>query len=127
MEFLDDYITTGSNSSSSPNDDEALGDDADLDDMESPYFIKCKQYTSQLLAHHLWPLTDSVFEAEVTKTITKAPVQDASLKIGPVVGGVASSNAHPLVKQAIKLLSMYENCMPKERSVSELPSSTGFG
>ncbi|EWZ01815.1 hypothetical protein FOYG_01305 [Fusarium oxysporum NRRL 32931] len=89
---------------------------ADLDDMESPYFIKCKQYTSQLLAHHLWPLTDIVFEAEVTKTITKAPVQDASLKIGPVVGGVASSNAHPLVKQAIKLLSMYENCMPKERS-----------
>ncbi|CAF3531551.1 unnamed protein product, partial [Fusarium graminearum] len=88
----------------------------DLDDMESPYFLKCKQYTSQLLAHHLWPLTDIVFEAEVTKTIAKAPLQDASLMIGPVVGGVASSNAHPLVKQAIKLLSMYENCMPKERS-----------
>ncbi|KAF4961913.1 hypothetical protein FSARC_9989 [Fusarium sarcochroum] len=89
---------------------------ADLDDMESPYFIKCKQYTSQLLAHHLWPLTDTVFEAEVTKSIAKAAVQDASLKIGPVVGGVASSNAHPLVKQAVKLLGMYEHCMPKERS-----------
>ncbi|KAF4338884.1 oligomeric golgi complex subunit 3 [Fusarium beomiforme] len=80
----------------------------DFDDMESPYFVKCKQYTSQLLAHHLWPLTDIVFEAEVTKTITKAPVQDASLKIGAVIGGVASSNAHPLVKQAIKLLVSLE-------------------
>ncbi|KAJ4235614.1 Golgi transport complex subunit 3 [Fusarium solani] len=89
---------------------------ADLDDIESPYFIKCKQYTSQLLAHHLWTLTDNAFEAEVTKSITRAPVQDASLKIGPVVGGVASSNAHPLVKQAIKLLGMYEHCMPKERA-----------
>ncbi|KAM0195515.1 hypothetical protein ACHAPA_003019 [Fusarium lateritium] len=89
---------------------------ADLDDEESPYFIKCKQYTSQLLAHHLWPMTDTVFEAEVSKTIAKAPMQDASLKIGPVVGGVASSNAHPLVKQAIKLLGMYDNCMPKDRS-----------
>ncbi|KAM5352018.1 hypothetical protein ACJ41O_004741 [Fusarium nematophilum] len=93
---------------------------ADLDDMESPYFLKCKQYTSQLLAHHLWPLTDTAFEAEVTKSITRAVVQDSSLKIGPVVGGVASSNAYPLVKQAIKLLGMYEHCMPKERAVQQL-------
>ncbi|KAJ3524119.1 hypothetical protein NM208_g12179 [Fusarium decemcellulare] len=89
---------------------------ADLDDIESPYFIKCKQYTSQLLAHHLWTLTDAAFEAEITKSITRATVQDSSLKIGPVVGGVASSNAYPLVKQAIKLLGMYEHCMPKERA-----------
>lgn len=91
---------------------------ADRDDFESPYFSKCRQYTSQLLLHHLWPFIDTAFEAEVAKTITKAVTQDSSLKIGPVVGGVASSNAHPLVKQAVKLLGMYEHCMPKERAVS---------
>ncbi|KAH7154931.1 Sec34-like family-domain-containing protein [Dactylonectria estremocensis] len=88
----------------------------EFDEVESPYFSKSKQYTSQLLVHHLWPLTDAAFEVEVTKSITKAAAPDTLLKIGPVVGGVASSNAHPLVKQAIKLLAMYEHCMPKERA-----------
>ncbi|KAI5466859.1 Sec34-like family-domain-containing protein [Mariannaea sp. PMI_226] len=88
----------------------------EMDDEESPFFTKCKQYTSQLLVHHLWPITDAAFEAEVTKSITKGVAQDSSLKIGPVVGGVASSNAYPLVKEAIKLLAMYEHCMPKERT-----------
>lgn len=91
---------------------------AEFDEVESPYFSKCKQYTSQLLVNHLWPLTDTAFDAEVTKSITKAAAPDTSLKIGPVVGGVASSNAHPLVKQAIKLLAMYEHCMPKERAAT---------
>lgn len=91
---------------------------AEVDDEESPFFTKSKQYTSQLLVHHLWPMTDTAFEAEVTKSITKGSAQDSALKIGPVIGGVASSNAYPLVKQAVKLLAMYEHCMPKERAVS---------
>ncbi|KAK7408278.1 Golgi transport complex subunit 3 [Neonectria punicea] len=89
---------------------------AEFDEVESPYVAKCKQYASQLLVHQLWPLTDTAFEAEITKAITKATTQDSSLKIGPVIGGVASSNAFPVVKQAIKLLSIYEHCMPKERA-----------
>ena len=91
---------------------------AEMDDLESAYFSKCKQYASQLIVHHLWPLVDAAFETEVNKSITRATVQDSALKIGPVVGGVASSNAYSPVKQAIKLLAMYEHCMPKERTVS---------
>lgn len=93
---------------------------AELDDLESPYFSKCKQYASQLIVHHLWPLVDNAFDAEVNKSITRATVQDNTLKIGPVEGGVASTNACAPVKQAIKLLAMYEHCMPKERTVSHV-------
>ncbi|KAF7560075.1 hypothetical protein G7046_g4055 [Stylonectria norvegica] len=90
---------------------------AEIDELvESPYFGKCKQYASRLLAEHLWPLTDNAFDAEVIKSITKAVVQDGSLKIGPVVGGVSSSNAYTPVKQAVRLLAMYEHCMPKDRA-----------
>lgn len=93
---------------------------AESDELESPYFSKCKQYASQLLVHHLWPMVDTLFDAEVYKSISRAAVQDSALKIGPVIGGVASSNAYSPVKQAIKLLAMYENCMPKERAVSDV-------
>ena len=95
---------------------------AEVDELESPYFSKCKQYASQLIVHHLWPVVDNAFDAEVNKSISRAVVQDSALKIGPVVGGVASSNAYAPVKQAIKLLAMYEHCMPKERTVSLLSS-----
>jgi hypothetical protein len=88
------------------------------DDDDSPFFRKCREYAARLLVEHLWPFTDTAFETETTKSITKATVQDSSLKIGPVVGGVASSNAHPLVKRATELLAMFDQAMPKERSVS---------
>lgn len=92
---------------------------ADPEDDESPFFRKSREYAARLLVENLWPFTDTLFEAEITKTIAKAVVQDSSLKIGPVVGGIASSNAHAVVKRAIELLSMYEHSMPKERSVSD--------
>ncbi|GAB0134637.1 hypothetical protein EsDP_00002999 [Epichloe bromicola] len=86
------------------------------DEEESHSTRKHREYAARLLVDHLWPFTDNAFEAEITKSITKAVVQDVDLKIGPVVDGVASSNAHPLVKRAIDLLSMFDQAMPKERS-----------
>lgn len=90
---------------------------ADMDEEESLSFRKYREYAARLLADYLWTFTDNLFEAEIIKSITKAPTQDGSLKIGPVVDGVASSNAYPLVKRAIELLAMFDQAMPKERSV----------
>lgn len=91
---------------------------AEVEEDESPFFRKSKEYAAQLLVWSLWPFTDSCFDAEITKSITKAVVQDGALTISPVQGGVASSNAYPLVKRAIELLAMFDQAMPKERSVS---------
>ncbi|PTB69213.1 Sec34-domain-containing protein [Trichoderma citrinoviride] len=94
---------------------------ADVDEEDSPSFRKYKEYAARLLADHLWPFTDGLFEAEIVRSIAKAPTQDGLLKIGPVVGGVASSNAYPLVKRAIELLAMFDQAMPKERSAKNSP------
>lgn len=90
---------------------------ADMDEEESPSSRKYKEYAARLLADHLWTFTDNTFDAEITKSISKATVQDSSLKIDPVTGGVSSSNAFPLVKRAMELLVMFDQAMPKERSV----------
>lgn len=91
---------------------------SEQDEEESHSITKHREYAARLLVDHLWPFTDNVFDAEITKSVSKAPMQDADLKIGPVVDGVASSNAYPLVKRAMELLSMFDQAMPKERSVS---------
>lgn len=89
------------------------------DGSESHSTRKHREYATRLLVDHLWPFTDDAFDAEISKSITKAVVQDVDLRIGPVVDGVASYNAHPLVKKALDLLSMFDQAMPKERSVSK--------
>jgi hypothetical protein len=89
---------------------------AEIDDEESPFFRKCREYAARLLVDHLWPFADGLFEAEITKTISKATMQDSALKMVPVEGGIASSNAYHLVKKAIELLAMFDQAMPKERS-----------
>ncbi|WYZ34121.1 hypothetical protein EsH8_I_000397 [Colletotrichum jinshuiense] len=88
----------------------------DYDDEESPFARQCRELSARLLTEHLWVFTDSSFEAEIAKAVTKAPVKDDALTIGPVSNGVSSSNAFPPVKQALKLLAMYDQAMPKERS-----------
>ncbi|KAL0939690.1 golgi complex component [Colletotrichum truncatum] len=88
----------------------------DYEEEESPFARQCRELSARLLTEHLWVFTDNFFEAEITKTVTKAAVKDDALTIGPVVNGVSSSNAYPTVKQALKLLSMYDQAMPKERS-----------
>lgn len=93
---------------------------SDPDEEETPFFQKCREYAARLLVQHLWPFTDTAFEAEVTKSISKGAVQDSELTISAVEGGVAASNAHPLVKKAVGLLAMFDQAMPKERSVSAL-------
>ncbi|OTA90869.1 hypothetical protein M434DRAFT_397644 [Hypoxylon sp. CO27-5] len=90
----------------------------EYDEEETRYSIHCHDLTARLLIEHLWPFTDNAFEAEVTKSISKAPISPDSLKIAPVVNGVASSNAHPITKRALELLAMYDQAMPKERSSS---------
>ncbi|KND93008.1 Conserved oligomeric Golgi complex subunit 3 [Tolypocladium ophioglossoides CBS 100239] len=89
---------------------------AEIDEENSPSSRKYREYAARLLVDHLWPFTDNAFAAEITKSIAKASVQDGALKIGPVVHGVSSSNAYPLVKRAIELLAMFDQAMPKERS-----------
>lgn len=90
----------------------------DYDDDESPFVRHCRELSARLLTEHLWPFTDAAFETELTKTISKTVINNAELKIGPVVGGVASSNAYPPVKKALQLLALFDQSMPKERSVS---------
>ena len=99
----------------------------EYDDEETRYSLHCHELTARLLTEHLWPLTDASFEAEVTKSISKAPIATDVLKITPVVNNVVSSNAYPVTKRALELLAMYDEAMPKERSVSschyKIPSS----
>lgn len=90
----------------------------EADEDETELAKKLREYAARLLVDHLWPFTDAAFETEVTKAITKAAMDDSSLTIGPVVDGIAWSNAYPVTKKAIELLSMFDQAMPKERSVS---------
>ncbi|ORY67228.1 Sec34-like family-domain-containing protein [Pseudomassariella vexata] len=93
----------------------------EYDEEESRYTQHCQQLSARLLLEHLWPLTDKAFENEITKSISKHPLSPETLKIGPVVNGVASSNAHPITKRALELLGMYDQAMPKERSQKSSP------
>ncbi|KAI0024080.1 Sec34-like family protein [Xylariomycetidae sp. FL0641] len=93
----------------------------EYDEEESRYSIHCHDLTARLLTEHIWPFTDALFDAEVTKSITKATVSPEALKITPVVDGVASSNAFPVAKRALELLAMYDQAMPKERSQKSSP------
>ncbi|KAM3533400.1 hypothetical protein MY4038_003293 [Beauveria bassiana] len=87
------------------------------DEDEDPIAPKqYREYAARLLVEHLWPFVDNCFEAEITKRVTKGVVTDDALKIGPVVDGVSSSNAYPLVQKAVDLLRMFDRAMPKERS-----------
>ncbi|KAI1293168.1 Sec34-like family protein [Xylaria venustula] len=90
----------------------------EYDEEETEYSLHCHNLTGRLLIDHLWPFTDSFFEAEVTKSIAKAPVPPEALKVIPVTNNQASSNPYPIVKRALELLAMYDQAMPKERSVS---------
>lgn len=91
------------------------------DEDEEPIAPKqYREYAARLLVEHLWPFVDNAFETEISKSITKATVADGALKIGPVVDGVSSSNAYPLVQKGVELLRMFDRAMPKERSVGIL-------
>lgn len=96
----------------------------DYDEDETPFVAHCRELTSRLLAEHLWTFTDGFFDAEITKSITKAVVPPEALKLGGATSsteGGASSGAFPVVKRAIELLVLFDQSMPKERCVS-LPS-----
>jgi len=90
----------------------------DYDEEETLFARHCRELTARLLTEHLWAFTDAAFEAEIAKSISRAPVVADALKIGPVVDGIASSNAYPPVKRALELLGMFDQSMPKERCVS---------
>lgn len=93
----------------------------EYDEEETQYSIHCHDLTARLLTEHLWPSADSSFETEVTKSISKAPIPPESLRAVPVASNTASSNAYPIAKRALELLAMYDQAMPKERSVSNFP------
>jgi len=90
----------------------------DYDDDETPFVRHCQELAARLLTEHLWAFTDATFEAEIAKSISRAPVVADALKIGPVIDGVASANAYPTTKRALELLIMFDQAMPKERCVS---------
>lgn len=96
---------------------------SDYDEEESAFSRHCQELAARLLAEHLWTFTDNAFEADIAKSISKVTVLPEALKIGPVVDGVASSNAYPPVKRALELLVMFDQSMPKERCVSLVPCS----
>ncbi|RBQ76339.1 hypothetical protein VDGD_00867 [Verticillium dahliae] len=89
----------------------------DYDEEESPFSQQCRELSARILTEHLWVFTDDMFNAETTKTITKMALDDEGLKIKPVVDGVSASNAYAPVTKAMGLLAMYDQTMPKERSV----------
>ncbi|KAJ4416715.1 Golgi transport complex subunit 3 [Neurospora sp. IMI 360204] len=94
----------------------------DYDEDETPFVAHCRELTSRLLAEHLWTFTDGFFDAEITKSITKAVVPPEALKLGvtsTAEGG--SSAAFPVVKRAIELLVLFDQSMPKERCQRSSP------
>ncbi|KAI1433792.1 Sec34-like family protein [Xylaria sp. CBS 124048] len=93
----------------------------EFDEEESHYSVHCHEMTVRLLADHLWPFADNCFEAEITKSISKAPIPAEALKPMPITNNVASSNPYPIVKSALELLGMYDQAMPKERSQKSSP------
>lgn len=93
----------------------------EYDEEETQYSIHCHDLTARLLTEHLWPFADSSFEAEVTKSISKAPIAPEALKPAIITNNTASSNAYPVVKRALELLAMYDQAMPKERSQKSSP------
>lgn len=86
----------------------------DLDE-DSPFTVQCCQYTATLLSEHLWAFTDAAFETEATKTITKA------------AAGVEQTYVHSVLRKAVELLVLFDQCMPKERCVSRRPVRHCFG
>jgi hypothetical protein len=90
----------------------------EYDEDETGFTRHCRELTARLLTEHLWAYTDTAFEAEITRSTSKAPLTPESLTIGPVTNGVASSNAYPPVRRALELLIQFDQCMPKERCVS---------
>lgn len=93
----------------------------DYDEEETGFARHCRELTARLLTEHLWTFIDASFEAEIAKSLTRAPASPDSLTIGPVTNGVASSNAYPPIRRALELLVMFDQCMPKERCVSPCP------
>ncbi|KAF4126038.1 conserved oligomeric Golgi complex subunit 3 [Geosmithia morbida] len=87
---------------------------SEVEEDETPFFRKSKEYAAQLLVWNMWPFADACFDAEITKVITKATVQDTALT-------VAQSDAYPLVKKAMDLLARFDQAMPKERSAKDSP------
>lgn len=93
----------------------------EYDEDETGFTRHCRELTARLLSEHHWAFTDRAFEAEIDKSITRATVGPEALTIGPMTNGVASSNAYPPIRRAIELLVMFDQCMPKERSVRRPP------
>ncbi|KAI1812194.1 Sec34-like family protein [Poronia punctata] len=93
----------------------------EYDEEETRYSIHCHDLSARLLTEHLWPMADTAFEAEVTKSVSKAPIPPDSLKGGSGASNVALSNTYPIAKSALELLAMYDHAMPKERSQQSSP------
>lgn len=88
------------------------------EDGETGFTRHCRELAARLLTEHLLAFADKGFEAEIDKSIARAAVGPEALTIGPVAAnGVASSNAYPPIRRALELLVMFDQCMPKERSV----------
>ncbi|KAI1264402.1 Sec34-like family protein [Xylariaceae sp. FL1019] len=80
------------------------------------YSVHCHDLTARLLTESLWPFADTEFDAEITKSIAKAPVAVESLNPSSDPDNGPLSNPYPIAKQALDLLAMYDQAIPKERS-----------
>ncbi|KAK4098699.1 Sec34-domain-containing protein [Parathielavia hyrcaniae] len=91
------------------------------EDNDTPFAGRSRELAARLLAEHLWAFTDAVFEAEITKSVTKAVVPPDAFKIGPATNGDVASNAFAPVKRALQLLVLFDQSMPKERCQRNSP------
>jgi conserved oligomeric Golgi complex subunit 3 len=93
---------------------------ADYEEDEGVFMAHSRELAERLLTEYLWRFTDALFEAEIAKSITKAPVVVEALKVGQATNGnsTAVSGTYPPVRRSLELLSMFDDCMPKERCVS---------
>jgi hypothetical protein len=99
---------------------------AEYDEEESGFARHCRELTARLLSEHLWAFTDTAFEAEVAKSVSKPAVYPDHLTLGTISGGPAASNAYPPVKRSLELLVMFDQAMPRERGVSPPPPSSSL-
>ncbi|KAK3954101.1 Sec34-like family-domain-containing protein [Pseudoneurospora amorphoporcata] len=95
----------------------------DYDEDETPFVAHCRELTSRLLGEHLWTFTDGFFDAEITKSITKAVIPPEALKLGATSAAAegGSSAAFPVVERAVELLVLFDQSMPKERCQRNSP------
>jgi hypothetical protein len=90
------------------------------DDEDSIFVVRCREFAARLLTESIWTFVDKAFESDISRSISKVPITLDSLRLAAGSGDDSSPGAHPSVERALELLAMFDQCMPKERSVRRI-------